>query len=367
MSTDLAALRAALADPADVCTRLGIRLGKRTTRGYTVRCPSPQHPDRTPSCSVRVGQDGTLQWRCHACGARGDVFNLVAVVRGIDIESDFPAVVAAAQELAGIAASAPQKPDVPPEPRRLSPIEFDRVAGTLAALGALEDRPAADVAGYLEARGLLEQAKRDGWFALPERRLQPEWCRMLVDFTESDGAPFSREQLALSGLLYERLDAFRHPDNRLCIPWRDPHGRIATLQRRRVEPGGSEAQKYVFPPGPLPRFPYGIERDIPHAPVVWCEGAVDVLARRELDDRAGLRRLVLGVPGVSNWRKEWGALARDREVMLASDADKAGDAATGRWAADCFAAGAALVKRLRPVGVSDWGAELEEQMRKAVA
>lgn len=367
MNGDLSGLRNALSSPEDVCARLNLTMAKkRTARGVMVRCPDPRHPDRTPSCHVRVGPDGTLQWRCHACGAKGDVFTLVAVVRGLDVDREFAAVVRAAEDLAGGAAPMPPAKRLPPEPRRLSPIEFSAIAAVLVRMGNLGERTSSDVARYLDDRGLLEPAARDGWFALPLPVYQDEWCRMLVDFTDAEHPPFTRQQLGLSGLFTDDLRRFLFPENRLCIPWRDPLGRIATLQRRRLGSGGDAARKYVFPSGPLRRHPYGVERLRAHVPVVWCEGAVDVLARRELDRRAGIVRDVLGVPGVGNWKTEWATLARNREALVATDADEPGDLAAKKWAVELYEAGALSVGRLRPKA-HDWADDLAAATRRSVA
>ena len=84
------------------------------------------------------------------------------------------------------------------------------------------------------------------------------------------------------------------------------------------------------------------------------EGAVDVLARRALDRRQGLERVVLGVPGVEGWRAEWAEFAKGREAVIATDADAAGDAVVARWSADLFEAGATDVSRVRPTVGKDW-------------
>jgi CHC2-type zinc finger protein len=39
-----------------------------------ISCPSPEHPDRHPSCHVTKDQRG---WACFACGAKGGVLDLI--------------------------------------------------------------------------------------------------------------------------------------------------------------------------------------------------------------------------------------------------------------------------------------------------
>ena len=59
----------------------------------------PAHDESNPSCSVTIGPDGTLRWRCFGCSAGGNALHLVAVVHGLDIKRDFPRVLRAAAEI----------------------------------------------------------------------------------------------------------------------------------------------------------------------------------------------------------------------------------------------------------------------------
>jgi len=113
-------------DPRAVLGALDL-LGKSTQRqagGFVVCCPA--HGERTPSCSVQV-RAGILQWHCFGCDASGDVLDLVAAVRGLDIAGDFRGVLRAAAEIAGRwdildaldGKSEPRAPIV--APRRLRP------------------------------------------------------------------------------------------------------------------------------------------------------------------------------------------------------------------------------------------------------
>jgi hypothetical protein len=53
--------------------------GEEVPHHGMVACPSPDHEDRNPSCSVR-----DERWRCFACGATGTVIDLAAIV--FDVE-----------------------------------------------------------------------------------------------------------------------------------------------------------------------------------------------------------------------------------------------------------------------------------------
>jgi len=94
-------VRARLVDPLAVVEALGLGDGaKRRPRGVMIRCP--WHLERTPSCSVSVGGDGTLRVRCFGCDATGDVLHLVAVARGLDLVGDFARVLDEASAIVGL-------------------------------------------------------------------------------------------------------------------------------------------------------------------------------------------------------------------------------------------------------------------------
>ena len=172
---------------------------------------------------------------------------------------------------------------------------------------------------------------------------------------------------------------------RLVIPWRGPDGRISALQRRRTwkhvprDANDPEPAKYVLPW--LPDWPYGSERIggfdehqtrfVGHtseqlagsgaAPqrcgesgngrqadqkrvlsgqgngvvrggepieqihrhhsgrrIAIVEGAVDVLAMRAM--HPGF--VVLGIPGINNWRSSWASLVAGADVRYALDGGK---------------------------------------------
>ena len=79
-------------DPRGTCSALGLKWWPAAGRGCKVLCPV--HDDRSPSTSVSVGRDGRLRVRCFSCGWHGALTDLVAVVRGLSLPRDLPAVLA---------------------------------------------------------------------------------------------------------------------------------------------------------------------------------------------------------------------------------------------------------------------------------
>ena len=361
MSADTDRLRALLADPLDVATRLGLADGaKRTPGGLMVRCVV--HGDRRPSCSVTRGPDGTLRWRCFSCGAKGNLYGLIAAVHALDVHREFRRVYVVACELAGVSASdresnaregcAPAPRPAAPLPRTdsaLGAARFHNVAAAVISCGSIDAPEAADVRAYLARRGLLDEARADAWGALPDLAA----VRAHVDLAD----------LAASGLTDPGASRWLRPEHRLCIPWRSADGQIVTLQRRRIDAAPTE--RYVLPHGRPPTWPYGVERltaEPADAPIVIVEGAADVLAARAL---ARGPIVALGLAGVASWRASWASLTRGRRVLVALDADAAGDRAADVLARDLAAAGASHVERVRPPGAKDWCDALASRRRAA--
>lgn len=405
-------VRRRLHDPGALARALGLVVDQRISSGsIVIRCPV--HDDSTPSCSVRYnGDDGTIQVRCFGCDFAGDALHLIAAARGLTLPNDFPAVMAEARHLAGMGprgpfvpssrprlVSAPAAPAAPPP--RPAPTADERELGAALdeLLGACPlvdlDGAGGDLAASLAFRGLLDEARADGWGALPH----PGVSRVR-DLDEGAGFPFRDDggnaavlgALAGSGAL-ARLDwlmaphGWKHGDHRLLIPWRGPAGRVWTLQRRWCRHDGDTAaspgeRKYRFPerkdvPAPAGAYPYGWERaEDGAAEELWlCEGAVDSLALRALNRRGALRTgggersmAVLGLAGLQSWSSVADvvtSLARGRRVFLALDADAPADKAAEQITPDLYRAGATQVRRLRPQQGKDWAEWLEAEVRRS--
>lgn len=127
-------LRASLTDPKRVLEALALGDGaRRQSSGYLILCPA--HAERTASCSVRLGPDGTIAVKCFGgCELAGDVFTLIAAVRGLNLRSQFKDVLLEAAEIAGESEIAdeirggPVDPNrvrqAPPAPKRLPEVQY---------------------------------------------------------------------------------------------------------------------------------------------------------------------------------------------------------------------------------------------------
>lgn len=353
------AIMARLDDPIALCSTLGLmKQSKRQRGGVTIRCPA--HDDSSPSCSVHVGPEGTLRWKCFSCSAGGNALHLIAAVHGLDIKADFVKVLAIAADLAGIRIDdedGRERVTVPPprqRPESTKPStnatdeDFAKVIAPLQHTGELDGRGAgAVVCDYLAGRGLLDAARADGWFSI-----RPSAGRMLSDM-------FGLELVTKCGLVDDHGE-LKWPDHALAIPWRTRTGEIQTIQRRHL--GECDAKRrYVFPTGRGPAWPFGVEHVTGKGPVAIVEGAMDVLAWRVA---AGHTRYEtpIGVAGVNGWKGEWDALVPKRIVSIAYDDDDAGNREALKLTDRLYAAGAARVRRAKPAsGANDWA----EGLRRA--
>ena len=351
---DATAIRRAITDPAKLCGALGLAKGvKRQARGVTVLCPF--HREKSPSCSVTLGDDGTIRVHCFGCDVSGDALSLVAAVRGLDIKSDFSLVLDEAAQIAGIHVQRRERGGRPTVDTRV----YSAVVSRLCELCPWVDDH--DVYGYIVRRVVVVGASDAGFGGLPPANKQEQIVRRLAE-------EFGIDALVAGGLVWldrstrrPDLGRFARPDHRLLIPWRRIDGLIAVLQRRRLD---HHEPKYVFPTGMRPVLPFAAERLRAHGAdrtLVFCEGALDTLALRLLDSRDGLGILPLGLPGLDGWRAEWATFARGREACVAFDADTAAERKAAAAAEDLWRAGATRVQRWQPRhGAKDW-AELVER------
>jgi hypothetical protein len=201
---------------------------------------------------VFVGSAGDLRVFCHACGEGGDVYSLIAQVRGLDVLKEFPAVLQEAQGLVGDAACPPRTveagtiPRSSPRRRRhepsLSPRKYHSIAWSWSEL-CKEYQERSRGRAYLAERGLLEHADAAGVVSLPEDGLAVRAVVERLRRGGSDSPTFTWDELDAAGVVQLGVHggyAFRWPQHLICIPWVSENGAITAVQQRYVGPSDPE-------------------------------------------------------------------------------------------------------------------------------
>jgi DNA primase len=375
-------LRALLASPAEVAAALGLCTRRTGNGNVLVLCP--WHAERNPSCSLFVGAQQDLRVHCYACGAGGDVFALIAQVNGLDIRKDFVGVLHEARALVGAhvgLAAGQAEPSLSvarrkaprPEPG-LSAALYHAVAWAWLSLCAehqelcLERQERSRGRDYLAERGLLLQADAAGIVSLPDTIHDARVVVGQLRFGGSERRAFSSDQLDAAGIV--KLGehggyAFRWPEHLVLIPWVDRRGAITAVQQRYV--GTDEPlNKYVWPPGRAAHQPFGVEvlRNKRNVDIVIVEGALDVLARRELANMHGEDIDVIGIASAGSPLAGLPIdLLRGKRVRVAVDRDAAGERAASalRKALDPIAR--KVVRSVPTIdGAKDWNQQLTGEL-----
>jgi hypothetical protein len=261
----VAEIRRSLVDPTCVVEWLGLGDGaQRQSSGLSIRCPV--HAEKTPSCSVTRGPDGTLRVKCFGCDWTGDVLSLVAAVRGLDTRRDFREVLIAAAEMGGLhqladelrGAARRMKRELPslpePEPCKDYPPEGEALAVWQSAKPVQEDEPC-QIA--LALRGLFPG---------------PELARSVAGATLAQWARYGGQSWADTG-------------HRIVLPAFDADGALRSLRAwqvirnasgpKRLPPAGYRATGLVLANGRALQH-----LRAPAAPIrlIVCEGEPDFLS-----------------------------------------------------------------------------------------
>lgn len=212
-------VRYALVNVREVCARLGFtKFAMNGGRGVLVHCPS--HAENSPSCSVRIGPDGTIQVKCFGgCDLSGTVLDLIAAVHSLTLPRDFSEVMRIAADMAGLERSpesgvrlitAPFRcPD--PEPAREFPSK-EEVEDLWSDAGFCSDDD--EVSEMLLGRGLDPIAVDDRDLArviAPDAWL-PRWA-------------------------WSKDGSWSRSGHRLILPMFDEEGRMRSVRAWKVSPG----------------------------------------------------------------------------------------------------------------------------------
>lgn len=293
---------------------------RKSGKNFTGFCPFHSNT-RTPSFVV-FPDTGT--WRCFgACNDGGDIFKYVMKKEGYD----FPEALRRLAERAGV------------QLREFSPVEqeqrdeLDRLRDLMEEAVTffrhqLVNTAAGKVAlDYLRGRDFGD-ASLEAWGL---GYAPNSWDALLNHFSEKGSSP---EDLLAAGLVGERdsggyYDRFR---NRVMFPIRDSRGRMAGFGARALS--DEDMPKYLNSPQTdlfnKSHLLYGLDRARKHIrsedEAVIVEGYLDVIGL----DQAGYSNAVSPM-GTALTEQQLRQLKRlTRRIVLALDADAAGDKATLR-------------------------------------
>ncbi len=312
-----------LADPVRLCAALGLDDGaKRQATGLIVRCPS--HGDRTPSCSVTEGPDGTVRVRCFSCEFTADALGLIEQTLGC---RSFAETIDQACDLVGrprpgepeaTAWVSPCQPNRAPRPAPQYPwsSDLERFWGNLGpvaghALSADMLRNRAIDPGAVDRYGLARTIT--GRTPLP-------------DFARYRGSADTARSWGETGHLLV-LPVYDHDGQMRSVrAWRVLSGDLEDVPRR-LPPAGCRASGLVLANTEaqmLLRGELGPER------VVFAEGEPDFLVWATRFEGP-----VIGILSGS-WSPEFAAkIPTGSTLVLRTDRDRAGDAYAGAIAKSC--------------------------------
>jgi DNA primase len=304
----------------------------------------------------------TVAVRCHACGWTGDAIGLVAIVRGLDVRRDWARIV---EEISHLTNGRLDGPPIAERDRRAIATSvtdsggddaYNQIWSYILDASTPLKSVSPSIARYLQSRGIFEDAGAVGLRGMPKDPTA------LIDALVRN---YGRAALVRAGVLRRGTSSVASPCWPLLIPWRDRFGRITCVQRRRVDSG---EPRYLSPPGRSPRAPFGVDllgaalaAGGDDVGVVVVEGAIDTLSRRLI---ARHRRESVAVIGVYSASTPCVGLPLDllsrRRIVLALDADDAGERACAAIAKSLDGVVANVTRERPPSGANDWNATITE-------
>jgi DNA primase len=310
-------------DAVDMVELVGAKTDlRRVGTRWTGLCPF--HDERTPSFSVDPAKK---LYHCFGCGEGGDAITFMRQTEALD----FPEAVELLAERYNVRVERIEDdPRVEARRKRKERLYalLDRTARFYASY-LWESAEAAKAREYLGQRGFSEEVLREFRVGYSPSA----WDRVTLA-ARRDG--FGQEELLAAGLAQQGrgggvYDRFR---GRIMFPLADSRGRVLGFGARAM--GEGRGPKYlntsendVYHKGSQL---FGIDHAKPHAAkagrVVVVEGYTDVLALHQ----AGLREAV-AIMGTALTQEQLALLSQSaRRVLLALDADRAGQAAMLRAA-----------------------------------
>lgn len=289
---------------------------KKVGRRWTGLCPF--HAERSPSFSLNA-EEGL--WYCFGCQAKGDIISFVREIEHLD----FVEAVERLASRAGITLRYDKGAEGRDRQKRERLYEAMERAVEYYHQRLLSGKDAAQARGYLRSRGYDGEVVRKfriGW--------APDEWDALARHLDVDEAVLRDTGLGFVNRMKKRQDAFRA---RVMFPILDNRDRTIAFGGRRLE--GGEGPKYKNSADTLlyakSRTLYGLNwakgEIVTSGEAVVCEGYTDVIGLHQ----AGVPQAV-ATCGTALTEEHIRMLRNfARRVVLAYDADAAGQAAAERF------------------------------------
>ena len=320
--------------------------------GHNFKSVCPFHSEKTPSFFVFPDRQ---TWHCFgACGTGGDIFTFVMKKEGVD----FPQALRQLADRAGITLSTPDSRSDEKDRQKERLYDLNGAAASYYNNLLKDSQAARKARDYLVQRGVSEEIIEE---------FQLGYCRDSFDDLRNHllGKGFSEQELVAAGVVKPRDDGSGSYDrfrNRLIFPIRNDKGRVLGFGARTLDDSQpkylNSPQTQLFDKGSII---YGIDRaktairKEDYAIVV--EGYMDVLASHQY----GWRNTVASM-GTALTQKQISSLKKlTTHIILALDADIAGEEATKRFA-ESIDAENALGSELKVV-VPATGKDPDEEIR----
>lgn len=303
----------------------------------------PFHDDREPSLVISPSKN---VWHClGACQAGGSVIDWVMRAEGVSfrlavemLREEHPSLVASSSTPAPRPALGP-KLDAIAEPEEPDEVVLRRVADYYHS--TLKESP--DALAYLEQRGLVHGELIDHFkLGFSNRTLGYRLPKKLL----KSGAAI-RGQLQRLGILRE--SGHEHFTGSVVVPIFDERGAVVEMYGRKITPGlrpGTPLHMYL--PGPH-RGIFNAQALTHSKEVIVCEAIIDALTFW----CAGFRNVTTayGVEGFTKELREALLEHGTERVLVAYDADEAGNKAAEKLAAELGAEGIESLRVAFPKGM----------------
>jgi len=288
----------------------GIALQKHGTKDWRGLCPF--HPDQqTPNFIVTPGKG---LFHCMSCGAAGNVIQFVERHDGVSFRHAFELL----RDGAGLRAQPRlEQATVPKLPCPLDVAADDAtLCSQVAAYYAERLKAWPSAHAYLKSRGLDDEALIARFrLGFADRTLGLR----LPEKNRVEGAKL-RTRLAQLGVLRAKT-GHEHFNGCIVVPLHDSAGQIVSFYGRRV---GAGEVKHLYPEGPHRGLFNPAAFDAPE--VILCEAVIDALTF--CAHGFSNATCIYGTEGMTE--EIFSRLKKARRVLIAYDADQAGERAAER-------------------------------------